>query len=52
VDVEIGKRHGRHLRGEEAQIVVDHIEVFECLQKRDLWRKIFEAVIPCPTEHK
>ncbi len=31
VDLEIGKGHGGHFSGEEAQIVVDHVEVLECM---------------------
>jgi NADH:ubiquinone oxidoreductase subunit F (NADH-binding) len=31
MDVEVGEGHGRHLCGEETQVVVDHIEVFEHL---------------------
>ena len=31
MDVEVGEGHSRHLRGEETQIVVDHIKVFERL---------------------
>ena len=31
MDVEVGEGHGRHLCGEESQVVVDYIEVFERL---------------------
>ena len=31
MDVKVCEGHGRHLGGEETQIVVDHIEVFERL---------------------
>jgi hypothetical protein len=51
MDVEVGEGHGRHLCWEETQIVVDHIQVFKCLQKRDFWREIFEAVVSCPGKH-
>jgi hypothetical protein len=31
MDVEVGEGHGCHLCGEETQVIVDHIEVFERL---------------------